>query len=455
MAGSLPPLIIYTMPEPINVFIIYAREDKEIKQGLLRHLNPLKDSYNLSIWHDDHIDPGQEWKPSIESRLEKTDLFVMLVSADFMNSEFIHQVEFKFAIDRHKQNKAIVIPVIIDYCLWDIDITYKEQTFNLKDLQVLPDEAKPIGEWKTPEQAYNNIAGGIRKVLLTIKEKPRQPAGADAGIQLATQSHEEIIREQRTKKNREENLQRQIAEQKEKELLLATIVDLPPEDESKGGSTKKIIYLFIIVVAVFVLAYFMFHNTDKKISGENEPGNTATMITPDSLKENNIDMPTTTGNEGKSKQPAVNPAPPVGDFGAAAKAGIKSFNTFPYALAAAIKDAPNNFANVRGTYAGMEDGMKKYKALLPISDRAFKPSYLFQNGSEWKFVFVNENNGNYQSIKSSIVSLLKKNNINFAYESSASMGFEKYTWNNEAFEINLSIRKYTDNFVEVALYHRG
>src|SRR5215216_4024549 len=99
------------MSEPINVFIIYAREDKEVKHRLLAHLKPLCDPFNLVIWHDDYIEPGQEWKPHIESRLEQTDLFLLLVSVDFMNSEFIHQVEFKFAIDRHKAHKSIVIPV--------------------------------------------------------------------------------------------------------------------------------------------------------------------------------------------------------------------------------------------------------------------------------------------------------------------------------------------------------
>ena len=159
------------MPGSINTFIVYAREDKEIKNRLLVHLNPLIKSYNLVIWHDDHLQAGQEWKPHIESRLEQTELFLLLVSVDFMNSEFINQVEFKFAIDRHKANKSIVIPIIINYCQWDIDFNFGDYNFNLNELQVLPQQGMPIDDWKTPEQAYNNIAAGIRKVLETIKAK--------------------------------------------------------------------------------------------------------------------------------------------------------------------------------------------------------------------------------------------------------------------------------------------
>ncbi len=155
----------------INIFIIYAREDKVTKQRLLSHLNILKDAYNLNIWHDEHIEPGQEWKPSIESRLAKTDLFLLLVSVDFMNSEFIHQVEFKYAIDRHKEHKSIVIPIIIKFCQWDVEISFKDFNFSLSELQVLPNDALPIDGWRTSEEAYNNIALGIRKVLNSLKSK--------------------------------------------------------------------------------------------------------------------------------------------------------------------------------------------------------------------------------------------------------------------------------------------
>jgi hypothetical protein len=149
------------MSRPINMFIIYAREDKEIKLRLLAFLNPFVKPFNLNIWHDGNIEAGQEWQPHIQSRLNQTDIFIMLVSIDFMNSEFINEVEFKHAIQRHKENKSVVVPVIINYCPWRINP-------DLSSLQVLPDEGKPIDDWKTPSQAFNNIADGLEKVLISI-----------------------------------------------------------------------------------------------------------------------------------------------------------------------------------------------------------------------------------------------------------------------------------------------
>ena len=438
------------MPEQINVFIIYAREDRGVKQGLLRHLNPLRESYNLNIWHDDHIEPGQEWKPSIESRLEQTDLFLLLVSADFMNSEFIHQVEFKFAIDRHKQNKSIVIPVIIDYCIWDIDIRYKDYTFNLKDLQVLPDEGKPIGEWKTPEQAYNNIAGGIRKVLSTIREKNSEIISTESKKIETERIREENIKQEKLKKEKDESLQRQILEQKENEEQDNTYIITPQENSTNKSATRRIIFSLLILTAVFILAYFIFHKPAKRVSDGSTPGDTTIITSQNTAKTNNIE---TSGNAANDKNNSGKPALiPTKDN--KTQVPVNSFNKFPSALTAVFNDAVNNFVNLKGAFVGTEDGMKKYKTSLQLHDKSFRSLYLFQNGRGWKFEFVNENNSNYESIRSTILNLLRSNKIKFEHESSASVGFERFTWNNEAFEIYLSTRKYTDNFIEVDFYHR-
>ena len=206
------------MSTPINMFIIYAREDMDIKQRLLLHLNPFKNAFNAVIWHDGNIEAGQEWKPHIESRLDQTDIFILLVSVDFMNSEFINQVEFKYAIERHKEKKAIMIPVIINYCQWDIDLSFKEFTFNLKDLQVLPTEGKPIGDWKTPEQAFNNIAAGIRTALSSIKFAREQ--------------------EQREKEALELQIARSKIEEEEKKQAALREKEKAKEEEQKAESQR-------------------------------------------------------------------------------------------------------------------------------------------------------------------------------------------------------------------------
>ncbi|MEP0134443.1 MAG: TIR domain-containing protein [Eudoraea sp.] len=162
------------MSRKINIFVIYALADKDIMLRLLRHLNPLNEVFNLSIWHDDPIIPGQPWKTYFESRIHHTDILLLLVSDDFMNSQFIEQVELKAVIDKHKENKSVVIPVIIDNCQWDIDLKVEDYVFNLNELQVLPEEGKPIADWNSADQAYNNVTAGIKKAITPIVDTLKQ-----------------------------------------------------------------------------------------------------------------------------------------------------------------------------------------------------------------------------------------------------------------------------------------
>ncbi|MEP6747728.1 MAG: toll/interleukin-1 receptor domain-containing protein [Bacteroidota bacterium] len=157
------------------MFIVYAREDKAIKNRLLLYLTPFKNAFNLVFWHDEHIDAGEEWEKKIISRIEETDIFLLLVSIDFINSEFIRQVEFKMAIERHKTGKSIVIPIILRPCPWDIDFHFPSYKFNLRELQVLPDEGLPVSDWISPDHAYDNISRRIRTVIENILLKSAAP----------------------------------------------------------------------------------------------------------------------------------------------------------------------------------------------------------------------------------------------------------------------------------------
>ena len=162
------------MGRKINIFVIYTLADKDIMHHLLRHSDPLNEAFDLSIWHDDPIITGQPWKSYFESRIHHTDIFLLLVSDDFMNSQFIKQIEFKAVIDRHKENKSVVIPIIIDNCQWDIDLKLIDYEFNLRELQVLPEEGKPIEDWDSSDHVYNKVTAGIRMIITPFVENLNQ-----------------------------------------------------------------------------------------------------------------------------------------------------------------------------------------------------------------------------------------------------------------------------------------
>ncbi|MEP7251603.1 MAG: hypothetical protein ABI683_04460 [Ginsengibacter sp.] len=102
----------------------------------------------------------------------------------------------------------------------------------------------------------------------------------------------------------------------------------------------------------------------------------------------------------------------------------------------------------------MEGKLRKYKTNFTLSGKGFWSCYILQDVSEWQFVFVNTNKSNYPAIKSAIVGLLKKNGVNYNYESSASMGADYYRWMKK-FEINIVGNNSYDKFLEVNFYHRN
>ncbi len=149
--------------DPISVFISYARKDEALMQELDRHLAPLKRKQWISSWHDGCIMPGEEWEPQIKANLEQAQIILLLISVDFICSDYCYEVELAKAIERHCSGKAQVIPVILRDCDWHGTPVGEELL--LGDLQALPKDAKPISRWESRDDAFADTARGIRKAI--------------------------------------------------------------------------------------------------------------------------------------------------------------------------------------------------------------------------------------------------------------------------------------------------
>ncbi|MEO9893935.1 TIR domain-containing protein [Aurantibacter sp.] len=157
------------MSRKTNIFAIYAWEDKNALLQIRQSLSALEANETINIWADDPILPGQEWKPKVASHMDFADVFLLFVSTDFMKSKFVQQLEFKNVIDKYKANDAVVIPILVDDCQWQIDFKSDEYDFNLNELQVLPNPKKPIENWTLPEDAFNAIETDLKKVIASVR----------------------------------------------------------------------------------------------------------------------------------------------------------------------------------------------------------------------------------------------------------------------------------------------
>lgn len=147
----------------IRVFYCYAHQDKALRDELANHLSALKRLGQITEWHDRQIRPGTEWKNEIGQRLDAADLILLLVSSDFIASEYSWSIEMKQALKRHQEGSARVIPIILRPVDWQVP--------PLGELQVLPTGGKPVTEWANKDQAFRDIATALRDVVADIHAK--------------------------------------------------------------------------------------------------------------------------------------------------------------------------------------------------------------------------------------------------------------------------------------------
>jgi TIR domain-containing protein len=144
-------------PRPVEVFYSYAHADEDCRVELVKHLRLLERRGVITGWHDRNISAGTEWKDVIDNHLESAGIILLLVSADFLASDYCYDIELKRAMERHAEGKARVIPVILRNCDW--------ASAPFGKLQALPRNARPIAHWDRPDDAYTDVVNGIKKAI--------------------------------------------------------------------------------------------------------------------------------------------------------------------------------------------------------------------------------------------------------------------------------------------------
>src|SRR5579859_3642853 len=127
-------------PKAIHIFYCYAHEDKALRDQLDRHLINLKRQQQITIWSDREISPGTDWEQEVDTHLSMAHLILLLVSPDFIASDYCYGIEMKKALERHKAGTARVVPILLRHVDWE------ETLFS--HLQVLPTNACPITSWQ-------------------------------------------------------------------------------------------------------------------------------------------------------------------------------------------------------------------------------------------------------------------------------------------------------------------
>ena len=141
-----------------KLFISYSKDDIRYKDNLLKHLTGLRDQ--IVTWNDRDLLPGEEWDGRIKDELRSADVVLYLVSANSMATQYIQNVELPLIQQRCRNKECVLIPVIVDFCLWEY--------LDFAKYNALPDKGRPVTDtksWVNESEAWLKVVQGIKKLI--------------------------------------------------------------------------------------------------------------------------------------------------------------------------------------------------------------------------------------------------------------------------------------------------
>jgi serine/threonine protein kinase len=162
-SSSHTPMEVAVPTKGIKLFFSYSRKDEKLRRELAKRLTLMKRNGLITDWYDCNIDAGADWKREMDIHLNGADIILLLVSPDFIDSDYCYDLEMARALERHEVGEATVIPIILRPASW------KETPFG--KLKALPEGEKAVTIWSNRDEAFLQIAEGIQKVVEKLNEK--------------------------------------------------------------------------------------------------------------------------------------------------------------------------------------------------------------------------------------------------------------------------------------------
>jgi predicted helicase len=149
--------VLFMTTAAIELFYSYAHEDEALRDQLNTHLALLQQQGLIRPWHDREIVAGTLWGKEIDAHLQSARIILLLISPDFIASDYCYGVEMQEALKRHIAGETRVIPIILRDCDWE--------SAPFGKIHALPKNGKSVTTWSDRDTALTDVAKGIRKVV--------------------------------------------------------------------------------------------------------------------------------------------------------------------------------------------------------------------------------------------------------------------------------------------------
>jgi hypothetical protein len=143
----------------MNGFLSYSHEDHHLYRGFRPHLAAIRRAFDVDIWTDHRIDVGTFWDAKIEAAIKAAKVFVLLITPDFIASDYVYDKEIPAIQEQRRTAGALVIPVVLKRCTWQLVAS---------SLQATPTEngrILPVADWRPRNNGFDRACDQAMRAI--------------------------------------------------------------------------------------------------------------------------------------------------------------------------------------------------------------------------------------------------------------------------------------------------
>ena len=147
-----------------KILISYSHQDERWRQRLMEQLDVLAQSGLVEVWADRQIGVGERWRERIDQAMLEARIAVLLLSAAFLTSQFIVNMEVPRLLRAHEAAGMTIYPLLIRPCRSQV-VPW------LSGLQLRPPDARAIAAL-TGSRRHEALADVAREIAAIARREP-------------------------------------------------------------------------------------------------------------------------------------------------------------------------------------------------------------------------------------------------------------------------------------------